>query len=218
MTTPVSVPALIQAAPWPALGAANYNDLAYAAGSTQPTAFARQHEIAESGYTNALSAQESAQSAASSASQAASVQDTVLAAANFKGLWASLTGALSKPACVKHNGRFWMLLNNLANVATSEPGISADWTSLDSGGVTQTITADTTAVPGVYYVAATAGITLSVPAGFTAGSTLAGRNVSGGDCYINWGSNTVAGQTPEAPMKWPTLGRFETIYNGSTFA
>lgn len=63
-------------------------------------------------------------------------EDAVLAsvaAANFKGAWSSLTGALNKPASVYHSGTVWALLNNLANVASSQPGVSADW--VDIGGV-----------------------------------------------------------------------------------
>lgn len=218
MTTPVPVPALVQASPWPALGSPSYNDEAYAAGSTQPAAFERQHEIAEASYTNAISSQESAQAAQQSALTAASAAEPALAAANFKGLWPDLVGPLEKPACVKHEGRFWMLLNNLPDVAASEPGETADWTSLDAGRVTQTITANTTAVPGVYYIATTAGITLSYEDGWTDGDETGGRNASGGACYIDWGTNTLLGETPESPMRWPSRGRFETINNGSTFA
>lgn len=50
------------------------------------------------------------------------------AAANYKGDWSSLTGALNKPATVTHAGGFWALKNNLANVTTSTPSIgNADW-------------------------------------------------------------------------------------------
>lgn len=87
-----------------------------------------------------------------------------MGATNFKGLWSSLAGALAKPATVKHNGRFWLLLNNLANVTLSEPGVTADWTSLDTGtAVTQVITGDTTAVVGVTYLIAAATLTLTLP-------------------------------------------------------
>lgn len=52
---------------------------------------------------------------------------------NFVGLWSSLTGALSKPATVSHNGLFWALANNLANVTLSEPGITSDWVEIKQG-------------------------------------------------------------------------------------
>lgn len=50
------------------------------------------------------------------------------AASNYKGEWSALTGALNKPATVSNNGAFWALVNNLANVALSEPEPgNADW-------------------------------------------------------------------------------------------
>lgn len=50
------------------------------------------------------------------------------AAANYKGDWSSLSGALNKPATVSHAGGFWALKNNLANVTASTPSITnADW-------------------------------------------------------------------------------------------
>lgn len=66
--------------------------------------------------------------AAASASAALLSQNLAAASAGFKGLWSSLTGALSKPATVFHNGTYWALLNNLANVTASEPSLTnADW-------------------------------------------------------------------------------------------
>jgi hypothetical protein len=69
--------------------------------------------LADQAYTNALAANEAA----------------VLAYlnANYKGAWSGLTGPLSMPALVSHAGERWALLNSLANVATSTPGVSADW-------------------------------------------------------------------------------------------
>lgn len=72
---------------------------------------------------NASSAQQSAIDAALSASAADS-------SANFKGLWGGLTGALNKPASVEYNGLQWRLLNNLADVTTSEPGVTGDWSEI----------------------------------------------------------------------------------------
>jgi hypothetical protein len=95
---------------------------------------------------NALQADVNAKQAAaavSAAKAAVSLEETQIAseaaldAANFKGYWNTLSGALNKPASVLHSGKFWILLNNLANVATSQPGVSADWAeSLQDGIVT----------------------------------------------------------------------------------
>jgi len=88
--------------------------------------------------SSAAAAYDSATAAAESATEADTVGSAHVAAAlghannaaasaNFKGAWSSLTGALSKPASVSHNGLVWLLLNDLADVTTSEPGVSADW-------------------------------------------------------------------------------------------
>ena len=50
--------------------------------------------------------------------------------ANLKGAWDDQSGAAVKPYSVTHTNRIWVLINNLANVALSEPGITADWFSI----------------------------------------------------------------------------------------
>lgn len=59
----------------------------------------------------------------------------------FVGVWSALTGALSMPASVSHNGKLWVLTANLADVTTAEPGVDAVWTQLATGaaGSTQMI-------------------------------------------------------------------------------
>ncbi|PUA95529.1 hypothetical protein C8C99_0329 [Acidovorax sp. 107] len=174
--------------------------------------------LAENVNNNAIEASLASTGAVSAAASASTAASQAVAAANFKGLWPTLTGPLSTPACVKHNGRFWMLLNNLADVTTSQPGVSADWTSLNVGQVSARINSNTNAVAGVFYIAATPGITLTIPAGWAADDQVGGRNASGSNCSINWGSYTLVGDTPESPMVWPNQGRFQAVFDGSTFA
>lgn len=216
------VPAFSAPPDFPALSdraAGTYNTKAYAwAIAWQSTTGPNVYAMAESARLNALEAKAQTDTAVAAGTQASTAAATALAASNFKGEWSFMAGALNKPACVKHNGRFWILLNNLGDVTTSEPGVSADWTSLDAGRVTQTITSSTTAVPGVYYIATTAGITLTIPSGWLSGDSVGGRNASGGACAIAWGANTILGEAPQSPMTWPSRGRFETTYSGSTFA
>lgn len=167
MTTPVTPPAAPVVPLYPPLGSATFNADAYAYGTAMPGVVDGINALAENAHTNALSSVESAQAAQQSAIDAGNAAAPALAAANFKGLWPDLSGALNKPACVKHNGRFWMLLNNLPDVTASEPGVSADWTSLDSGAaISQQITssgATVNAVAGVVYVFAVADATLVLP-------------------------------------------------------
>lgn len=89
--------------------------------------------LANASYDNALDAEASATAAA--VSEAAAAQSATFASnsANFKGDWASLSGPLSPPASVWHNGRTWNLLSTLANVALSEPvDGSAYWRANDT--------------------------------------------------------------------------------------
>jgi len=62
---------------------------------------------------------------------AANSATSATASANHKGDWDDLTGALNIPASVSHEGLQWLLLNNLADVTASEPGVTADWTALN---------------------------------------------------------------------------------------
>lgn len=129
-----------------------------------PTFATETNLVASEVNANASTASSQAGIAVSAANAATDAAAQSLAAANFKGEWSTLTGALNKPACVKHNGRFWLLLNNLANVTTSEPGVSSNWTSMDAGApITQVITSNTTAVVGVRYIIAASTLTLTLP-------------------------------------------------------
>lgn len=121
--------------------------------------------VADVTYSNAVDAETAATNAATSAAVAQSTSEISTGAVNFRGLWTGMTGSLNKPATVKHNGRFWLLLNNLPNVATAEPGVNAAWTSLDAGApITQVVMSGTvTAVIGVTYILAGATFRLNLP-------------------------------------------------------
>ena len=163
MTSPITPPAAPVVPLYPPLGSATFNADAYAYGSAMPGVVDGISDLAGNAHTNALSSVESATAAASAAASAADVQAVVLGAANFKGLWSGLTGALSKPATVKDGGRFWLLLDDLADVTAAVPGVSASWTALDTGvSPTQYITSNTTVVPGVRYIIGAPGITLNM--------------------------------------------------------
>lgn len=91
--------------------------------------------VADSAKTNAehshAKAGESAASAQTAADRLADVNSAAsgaFAAANYKGEWSGLAGALNLPATVTHQGRLWYLKSNLANVATQPPALgSAYW-------------------------------------------------------------------------------------------
>jgi hypothetical protein len=79
---------------------------------------------------HAATANDAATSAANSANAAATSATTLLAAANYKGAWSTLSGALNKPASVTHNGKYWLLNTNVSDVTTKTPGVAPEWTEL----------------------------------------------------------------------------------------
>lgn len=52
---------------------------------------------------------------------------TAIAAANFKGTWASRTGAANVPYCVSHLSKYWMLQSNIADITVKVPGTASEW-------------------------------------------------------------------------------------------
>jgi hypothetical protein len=74
-----------------------------------------------------LATADSAADAASSLAASIAVQNIVVSAANFKGNYSALTGALAVPASVYHNGNYWQLLANTSNVTADVPGVSNKW-------------------------------------------------------------------------------------------
>lgn len=69
------------------------------------------------------------------ATNAAAAAASALAAANFKGDWSGLTGALAVPAAVSHAGAAWLLLSDVADVTAHTPGVSGVWLRMFSMGI-----------------------------------------------------------------------------------
>lgn len=148
ITAPTPIAAL-PAAPDPN-DRATFNTRAYPWAAAQAVMVTETNAIAENVFNNATEA-------ASLATTASSQVALASAAANYKGLWSSLSGALNMPASVSHNGNYWALNVNLANVTTSTPGVSANWQALNigSGGATETSSAvDVTLTAASYRVQA----------------------------------------------------------------
>lgn len=129
---------------------ATFNTRAYPWSVAQQTLATEVGAVATNVYNNALEAADLATTASAQVALAS-------AAANYKGLWSSLSGALNMPATVSHNGNFWALNANLANVATATPGVSSSWQPLNvgSGGAAETSSAvDITLTAASYRVQA----------------------------------------------------------------
>lgn len=61
---------------------------------------------------------------------AASSAATAQGLANYQGRWPELAGALAKGATVWHQGHYWGLLDNLADVTAAQPGQSTAWAAV----------------------------------------------------------------------------------------
>jgi len=91
----------------------------------------------------------------------------VISAANFKGEWSSLTGALTVPSTVYHNGSYWQLLIDIADVTLSEPTlVNTDWApASQSAGRATVLSPFTLTIPGRYYILGSDTITIPTPVG-----------------------------------------------------
>lgn len=87
-----------------------------------------------------------------------------------------------------------------------------------AGLAVQTVTANTTAVAGVHYVVATAGITLTMPSAPPDGGRIKVTNAAPGNINVNWVGKTVKGQDPQSPMPIPPMGWFEVVGYGGNWA
>ena len=198
MSNAVAPPPAPTVPTYPALGASNFNTLAYTFGTAMPGVSAGLFALADNAYTNATVANHAAATAITSANTASSASSVAVGAANFKGMWSSLTGALSRPACVKHNGRFWLLLADLPNVTLSEPTTgNAAWTTLDSGTeITQQVTTNTQAISGVHYIITASGVTITALAGPVKGDWFkVTYTATPYTCYLNFNGAKFRGQT-----------------------
>ena len=115
---------------FPAAAEAQYTYLAQFSPDWNVTITAMNVAIAETeGFV--ADAEGYANDSANSAVESANFAATSLSAVNFKGAWVNLTGALNVPSSAFHDGLYWQLINNLADITTSEPGVTADWVGFE---------------------------------------------------------------------------------------
>ena len=219
MTSPVAPTSPPAVPEFPKMGDPAFNTKALTFGTAMPALVAWIAAAIANAWNNATAAFEAAGAAAGAAASAADVQAVVLGAANFKGLWSGLTGALSKPATVKYGGRFWLLLDDLADVTAAVPGGSASWTTLDADvSLTQYITSNTTVVPGVRYIIGASGITLNMTGvTWAKGDYFGIREAIGTDTYtINFGTTKDRTQTRGSYVVKAGFRQLDRTYEDAT--
>lgn len=109
---------------------ANFSDRADAFLGQLPLFATEANALASDVSAKQVIASDAASTATAQAVIATNSAASAAASANYKGEWSALSGALNIPASVLHSGSIWMLKANIANVATSQPGVSADWVEI----------------------------------------------------------------------------------------
>lgn len=96
---------------------------------------------------------------------AANLAQTTVSGANFKGNYSALTGALNVPSSVYHSGKYWQLLNNMADVTSESPSVGAtNWAlATQTAGRVVLTPPITLTVGGDYFIAAAGDVTLPDP-------------------------------------------------------
>ena len=183
--------------------------------------------VADSAKTNAeysneraVNANDSAETAAARLVDVQTAANGAFAAANYKGEWSTLTGALNVPATVTHLGRLWYLKLNLANVTTQAPALgSTYWGEVSRNDFTvyacpagTTIAADR----GMYRMSSGSSV-LQLPASPFNGMVVAAVNASGTlTPYIQRNGKTIGGDAEDYLMNqlgWQIMLQFDSATN-----
>lgn len=165
--------------------------------SALPTFGEEANDLAAEVNQTAVEVNQDASDAANSAATALTAANTAISATAFKGPWSSLTGALNVPATVFHLGQYWILQQNLPNVAAVQPGTDlTKWVPLVAGAAPSVvITTDATAVPGIRYLMASTNITLTFPAVLQKGDYFGVIDLVGDrTCKINFNGHKFRGR------------------------
>lgn len=101
------------------------------------------------------------------------VMNTIVGQANFLGEWSALTGAVIKGSTLYHDGLYWSILDDIADVTASEPTlVNADYALTAQAGNHVIIQSPFTLVnSGRYYVLGSDTVIIPSPAGLSNGQT-----------------------------------------------
>ena len=84
---------------------------------------------------SAATATTKANEAAGSSLTAEQAAQTALATGNYAGQWSTLSGAYSAGISVEHSNIFYALRSNTSNIASIEPGVSAEWIAINGANL-----------------------------------------------------------------------------------
>ena len=114
-------------APLPSDSTAEFNSKAFAFVAALDPFVTEANALALEVESDANAAAVSEAAAAISATDAEAAAGSATSAANFKGAWATLSGALAIPASVSKSGTIWTLTESVADVTAEVPGVSSKW-------------------------------------------------------------------------------------------
>jgi hypothetical protein len=114
-------------APLPTDSTAEFNSKAFAFVAALDPFVTETNALALEVDSDRVAAAASETAAAISAAAAATAATASAGAANFKGEWSTLSGALAIPASVSKSGTIWTLTESVADVTAEVPGVSAKW-------------------------------------------------------------------------------------------
>lgn len=122
-----------------------------------------------------------------------SIAQSVVSAANFKGEWSSLTGALTVPSTVYHSGSYWQLLDDIPDVTASEPTlVNTDWAPASQAAGRTLISAPfTLTIAGRYYITGAGTITIPDPATMPIGTSFDFATAIGIEPVITAGNDNI---------------------------
>ena len=125
---------------------------------------------------SAATATTKANEAAGSVLNAQQAAQTALATGNYKGRWSTLSGAYSAGISVEHNNIFYALRSNTSNIASIEPGVSAEWIAINGANLGTAATRD---------VGTTAGDVMEIGAGGWLGTADNDSYIAGYPQYVS---------------------------------
>lgn len=185
--------AALPSAPLPTDNTATFNTKAFALVAAL-NAF-----VTEANATGAA-ADADAASAFASAIAAGLSEDAAIAAANFKGAWSTLSGALAIPASVSHLSKVWLLTESVADVTAEVPSVSAKWLAASVNFASPDPIGSTTPAAGAFTTLSMNGGALSPQTGFR------NRIINGGMTIDQ--RNAGASVTPTTSGDWYAADRW----------
>jgi len=162
-----------------------------------------------------------ATNAAASATEAQTAADAAGSLATtlgFVGNWSDQTGSADVPTTVYHDGIYWQLLVDVADITATEPGVTSDWASVESKTPWASISTSQTLEGNVSYAVDFTGgpLTLTLPTGVIKNDFVKLYKDDGEitDSIVARNGNTIMGLAEDLTIDFEATS-LHLVYNGS---